>query len=446
MDPIFKAYDIRGIYPSELDEGKAQRISRAFTRYLKARKLVLGYDSRLSSPALRHPFIKGAALEGAEVTDIGMVGTDVLYFALGHYGFQGGAMITASHNPKEYNGLKLLREGVVPLSEDCGLPEVAALFQSISEVKEEVGEESLHKEVYPDYCDHVLSFVEEKSLKPMRVVMDAGNGVAGLVAKEVFSRLPKIEVIPLNFTPDGNFPNHEPNPQLEANREQIEKAVPAMCADLGIAWDGDGDRCFFIDDRGHFVEGYYITALLIEAVLRKHPGEKIIFDTRLTWANLEAAAKFGGIPIVSRAGHSFIKARMREENALFGGEVSGHYYFRDNFYADNGMIPALLIMDLLSMRQATMSEVLEPLRRKYFISGEINISVANPEALFPKVQSAFSHGQISHLDGLSVEFPDWRFNLRSSQTEPLVRLNLEARNEALAREMTDKLLRLLREK
>ncbi len=443
MDPIFKAYDIRGIYPDELDEGKAERISRAFVRYLDAKKLVLGYDARLSSPPLRRSFIKGASLEGAEVTDIGMVGTDVLYFALGRYGYDGGVMITASHNPKEYNGFKLLKAGVVPLSEDQGLPEVASLYQDLPASTAQLEEKCLHREVFVDYVDHVLSFVDSHLLQPMRIVMDAGNGVAGLQAREIFLRLPQVEAIPLNFTPDGNFPNHEPNPQLEVNREQIRQTALAMQADLGIAWDGDGDRCFFIDDRGQFVEGYYVTALLIEAVLRKQPGAKVIFDSRLTWANLETADRFGGIPILSRAGHSFIKARMREEDAVFGGEVSGHYYFRENFYADNGMIPALFIMDLLSVRRTRMSDLLAPLRQKYFISGEINIPIRDPGAIFSKLQSTFSRGRITHIDGLSVEFPAWRFNLRSSQTEPLVRLNVEAKSESLVREMTDQLMCLI---
>jgi len=442
LEQIFKAYDIRGIYPEELDERKAYRIGRAFIRYLGTGNLIIGHDARLSSPSLSEAFSAGALEEKCQVTHAGMVSTDMVYFALGYYGYQGACMVTASHNPSQYNGFKLLKEGVIPLSGDSGLPEVAKLYEKM-ESREFPAKSYLKRDVYPDYVKHVLSFIEPKKIQPMKVVMDTGNGVAGVVAQHVFSPLPQIKIVPLNFTPDGRFPAHEPNPQLAENREQIVKAVLEEKADLGIAWDGDGDRCFFIDDQGQFVEGYYITALLIEAILRKYPGEKVIFDNRLIWANIEAARRNNGFPILNRAGHSFIKARMRKENAVFGGEASGHYYFRENFYADNGMIPALLILELLSVRGMRMSRLIAPLQEKYFISGEINVRVEEPLRLLKKIQKSFSDGQVSLMDGVSVEYPEWRFNLRPSQTEPLIRLNVETRAEKLLKEKTELLLKLI---
>lgn len=443
MEGIFKAYDIRGVYPQELDEKKAYRIGRAFARLLGLKELVIGHDARLSSPSLSEAFSAGALKENCQVTHAGMVSTDMVYFALGYYGYQGACMVTASHNPAEYNGFKLLKENVIPLSGDSGLPELSSLYDQI-EFQPYPPPEVKRRDIYQDYASHVLSFIEPDLVRPMKVVMDAGSGVAGVLARHIFSSLPQIEIIPLNFTPDGRFPAHEPNPLLPENREEIVKAVLEKKADLGIAWDGDADRCFFIDDQGEFVEGYYITALLIEAILRKHPGEKVIFDNRLVWANLETARKNKGIPLLNRAGHSFIKARMRQENAIFGGEASGHYYFRDNFYADNGMIPALLILELLSVRGMKMSQLVQPLKSKYFISGEINIRVEDPGKLLLKVREAFSDGEASFLDGVSVEYPEWRFSLRPSQTEPLVRLNVEALNEELLKKKTSQLLELLK--
>jgi phosphomannomutase len=405
---------------------------------------VIGHDARLSSPALSQAFAAGALEEGCQVTHVGMVSTDMVYFALGYYGYQGACMVTASHNPAEYNGFKLLKENVVPLSGESGLPELASLYEKM-DFRPYSPPRMAKRDIYEDYTNHVLSFIESRLIRPMKVVMDAGNGVAGMVAKHVFSSLPQIQIVPLNFIPDGRFPSHEPNPQLQENRQEIVQAVREEKADLGIAWDGDADRCFFIDDRGEFVEGYYITALLIEAILRKHPGEKVIFDNRLIWANLEAARRNKGIPLLNRAGHSFIKARMRQENAIFGGEASGHYYFRENFYADNGMIPALLILELLSVKNLKMSELVQPLKSRYFISGEINIQVKDPGELLQRTREAFSDGEISLLDGVSVDYPEWRFNLRPSQTEPLVRLNVEAKSAELLEKKTSELLEFLKQ-
>jgi phosphomannomutase len=436
---IFKAYDIRGIVPEELDEEKVYRIGRAFIRYLKVDRLVSGYDARLSSPALSSAFLAGTTAEGAQTTDIGLVGTSVLYFSLGAFQFPAGAMITASHNPPQYNGIKLLREKVMPLSSESGLPEVEALYRQIPYASPGPPRVTF-RDVYPEYARHVLSFIDPTIIRPMKVVMDASNGVAGLEADATFTHLPMLTIFRLNFTPDGHFPNHGPNPELAENRNQIAAEVLRQGADLGIVWDGDGDRCYFIDNHGQFVEGYFITALLIEAILRKHPGEKVLFDPRLVWANFDQAQAFGGIPLVNRAGHSFIKTRMRQENAIFGGEMSGHYYFRENFYADNGMIPALLVLELLSRRGISLSDLLQPLRQKYHISGEINVRVSDPSKLLAEVEQTYADGRITHLDGLSVEYADWRFNLRSSQTEPLVRLNVEAKSEQRMAEMRDQLV------
>ena len=497
MAGIFKAYDVRGVVPEELDEPRAHRLGRAFVRFLihpdesqihpneshihpnesqdrrftgdptdqrftgdptihpaQALSVVVGHDARLSSPSLAEAFIAGATDEGAEVTTIGLVGTCLTYFALGAHRFGAGAMITASHNPKQYNGFKLLRAGVVPLSGESGLPEVAALYQGISAEpftalegrRSRAGSSTPVRflDVYADYSRHVLGFIQADRILPLKVVLDAGNGAAGLAAQRVFEALPQVRTIPLNFQPDGNFPAHEPNPQLAENRREIEERIRAERADLGIAWDGDGDRCYFLDEEGRFIDGYYITALLIEAILRRYPGEKVIFDTRLTWANLDAARAFSGVPLINRAGHSFIKARMRAEGAIFGGEVSGHFYFRRNFFADDGMIPALLILELLSTRREKLSQLVRPLEEKYPISGEINVQVADVDALLAEMEGRYADGAIDHLDGLSVEYPQWRFNLRPSQTEPLVRLNVEARQRELVEEKTAELLALLR--
>ncbi|MCX5975594.1 MAG: phosphomannomutase/phosphoglucomutase [Coprothermobacterota bacterium] len=463
MAGIFKAYDVRGVVPEELDEPRAYRLGRAFVRFLthsnerqigpaQALTVVVGHDARLSSPSLAEAFIAGATDEGAEVTAIGLVGTCQTYFALGAHCFGAGAMITASHNPKQYNGFKLLRAGVVPLSGESGLPEVSALYQGISAEPTAMLDSrragarhaAPHLDIYAEYSRHVLSFIQADRILPLKVVLDAGNGAAGLAAQRVFEALPQVRTIPLNFQPDGNFPAHEPNPQLPENRCEIEERIRAEGADLGIAWDGDGDRCYFLDEKGRFIDGYYITALLIEAILRRRPGEKVIFDTRLTWANLDATHAFGGIPLINRAGHSFIKARMRAEGAIFGGEVSGHFYFRDNFFADDGMIPALLILELLSARGEKLSQLVGPLEEKYPSSGEINVQAADVDALLAEIERRYADGTIDHLDGLSVEYPQWRFNLRSSQTEPLVRLNVEARQRELVEKKTAELLALLR--
>ncbi|MGH9462320.1 MAG: phosphomannomutase/phosphoglucomutase, partial [Vicinamibacteria bacterium] len=339
---VFKAYDIRGIVPDELDADLARRVGRAFIEYLDAQSIAIGRDMRESSPAFAHALCEGAMAGGARVTDIGMTTTDMVYFAVPHFELEGGAMVTASHNPKEYNGFKLVREGALALSGDAGIKEIKEWILSGRKFPDKPGGSRIEKDILPDYVRHVRSFIDTSVLTPFRVVMDAANGMAGAVAPAIFSDLP-FQRVEMYFEPDGSFPNHEANPLVEENRRAIIERVLDEKADLGIAWDGDGDRCFFIDDRGGFVPGDFLTALLAEAFLLKDPGSTIIYDVRASWAVKDTVEKLGGQALMNRVGHAFIKKRMREENAVFGGEISGHFYFRENYFADNGMIPALLI-------------------------------------------------------------------------------------------------------
>jgi phosphomannomutase len=426
---IFKAYDIRGLYPSELDEGVARLAGRAFVAYLQARRIGVARDMRLSSPALARAFIEGATAQGADVVDYGMLGTDMLYFAVCRDGLDGGAQITASHNPKDYNGMKLVGREALPLSGDAG----------ISDMREMIVHDRLPAPAAPPgrvtagdivdaYVEKVLSFIDPTIVRPFHVVLDAGSGMAGLVAPRIFARLP-CRTTTLCFEIDGTFPNHEANPLIEENRRDITDRVIAERADIGIAWDGDADRCFFIDGGGAFVPGDFITALLAEAFLLRSPGEKIVYDVRASYAVRDTVARYGGEALMNRVGHAFFKKRMREAGAVFGGEVTGHYYFRDFYYADNGFIPALLILELMSKKGQTLAALLAPLREKYFISGEINTrvgSMAEIDATLEALAARYADGRVYRMDGVSVEYPDWHFNVRPSNTEPLLRLNLEA--------------------
>jgi phosphomannomutase len=426
---IFKAYDIRGLYPSELDEGVARLAGRAFVAYLQARRIGVARDMRLSSPALARAFIEGATAQGADVVDYGMLGTDMLYFAVCRDGLDGGAQITASHNPKDYNGMKLVGREALPLSGDAG----------ISDMREMIVHDRLPAPAAPPgrvtagdivdaYVEKVLSFIDPTIVRPFHVVLDAGSGMAGLVAPRIFAQLP-CRTTTLCFEIDGTFPNHEANPLIEENRRDITDRVIAERADIGIAWDGDADRCFFIDGGGAFVPGDFITALLAEAFLLRSPGEKIVYDVRASYAVRDTVARYGGEALMNRVGHAFFKKRMREAGAVFGGEVTGHYYFRDFYYADNGFIPALLILELMSKKGQTLAALLAPLREKYFISGEINTrvgSMAEIDATLEALAARYADGRVYRMDGVSVEYPDWHFNVRPSNTEPLLRLNLEA--------------------
>jgi phosphomannomutase len=421
-------------------------IGQGFVAYLKARRIAVSRDMRLSSPSVAAAFIEGARAQGADVVDYGLMGTDMMYFAVARDGHDGGAQITASHNPKEYNGIKLVRREAFPLSGDAGIGDIRDMIANghLPPAALKAGSVS-HSDIVTDYIEHVLSFIDESIIAPFNVVLDAGNGIAGMVAPRLFQQLPP-RVTPLCFEVDGTFPNHEANPLIEENRRDIVERVKRDGADIGIAWDGDADRCFFIDGTGEFIAGDFITALLAEAFLLKHPGAKIVYDVRASYAVKDIVAKYGGTALMNRVGHAFFKRRMREEGAIFGGEVTGHYYFRDNFYADNGFIPALLILELMSRKGQTLRELLEPLRAKYFISGEINTRVSDMRTVQDKIDglaARYTDGRVYTLDGISAEFPDWHFNVRPSNTEPMLRLNLEATTPELMEEKRDEVLQFI---
>ncbi len=445
---IFKAYDVRGLYPQEVNEDAARQIGRGFVAYLKAKRIAVSRDMRLSSPSMAAAFIEGARMQGCDVVDYGMMGTDMLYFAVARDKHDGGVQVTASHNPKEYNGIKMVRQEAFPLSGDAGINDIRDMIAAGTLPPPAPAPGTLTQaDVVADYVTHVLSFVDLSIIKPYNVVLDGGSGMAGLVAPLLFAHLPTKKLTTLCFEIDGTFPNHEANPLIEENRRDITARVIAEKADIGIAWDGDADRCFFLDGQGEFVPGDFITALLAEAILIKHPGQKIIYDLRASYAVKDTAAKYGSEALMNRVGHAFIKRRMREANAIFGGEVTGHYYFRDNFYADNGFIPALMILELMSRKGKTLHELLAPLRAKYFISGEINTRVSDVKKAQEKIAGLAGHykaGRVYTMDGISAEFPDWHFNVRGSNTEPMLRLNLEALTEPLMEEKRDEVLAFIR--
>jgi phosphomannomutase len=445
---IFKAYDVRALYPVELNEDAAFKIGRAYVAYLNAARIAVSRDMRVSSPSLCAAFIEGATTQGADVVDYGMTSTDMLYFIVVDGQFEGGAMITASHNPKQYNGVKMVRRGAFPLSGDAGIGEIRDMVtkDAIPAPTRPQGKVT-HADALQDYIKKVMSFIDVPSVKPFNVVLDAGCGMAGLVAPHLFDRLP-CKTTKLCFTIDGTFPTHEANPLLEENRADIIARVVEDKADIGIAWDGDADRCFFIDGHGEFIAGDFITALLAEAFLLKFPNEKIIYDVRASFAVKDIVAAHGGTALMNKVGHAFIKARMRAENAIFGGEVTGHYYFRDYFFCDNGFIPALLILELMSKKGKTLHQLLEPRRVKYFISREINTTVPGQQVVNERLaalKAKYCDGHTYAVDGFSVEYPDWHFNVRASNTEPLLRLNLEARTEALMEKKRHEVLQIIRE-
>ena len=444
---IFKAYDVRGLYPSEINGTVARLIGRGFVAYLGAKRIGVSRDMRVSSPAIAAAFIDGAREQGADVVDYGMMGTDMLYFASVNDGLEGGAQITASHNPGRYNGIKMVRSGAQPLSGDAGLGDISSMIVNDRLPPPAAARGTLTtRGIVPEYVEKVLSFVDVPVIKPFKVVLDAGSGMAGLVAPLLFDRLP-CKVTTLCFEIDGTFPNHEANPLLEENRADITAEVVRQKADIGIAWDGDADRCFFIDGSGEFISGDFITALLAEAFLLKHPGATVIYDLRASHAVKDTAAKYGGTALMNRVGHAFIKQRMRKEDALFAGEVTGHYYFRDYFYADNGFIPALLILELMSKKNQSLRDLLAPFREKYFISGEINTKLRSMDEVPAKlaaIEATYRDAAIAKLDGVSVDYPDWHFNVRASNTEPLLRLNLEAATPAEMERRRDEVLSIIR--
>jgi phosphomannomutase len=444
---IFKAYDVRGTYPDEVHEDAARAIGAGFVHYLTAKRIGVGRDMRLSSPALAAAFIDGASAQGAEVIDFGMIPTDALYFAVATEKLDGGVEITASHNPKQYNGMKMVRREAFPLSGDAGISDIRDMIAA-GRVPPATPRPGVIQErnIVAPYVEHVLSFIDPAVIRPFKVVLDAGSGMAGLIAPKLFDALPG-RTTRLCFEIDGRFPNHEANPLIEENRRDITERVVAEQADIGIAWDGDADRCFFIDGSGEFVPGDFVTALLAEAFLLKHPGTTIIYDLRASYAVKDVVERYGGKALMNRVGHAFFKRRMRETDAIFGGEVTGHYYFRDNFYADNGFIPALLMLELMSKKGQSLQQLLAPLRERYFISGEINTKLKSMDAVPAKLEeiaARYADGEQYKLDGISVEYPDWHFNVRPSNTEPLLRLNLEATTPEMMASRRDEVIELIR--
>jgi len=429
---IFKAYDIRGFYGSEMDETTALAIGRAFARVLgrlrgkapSELRIGLGRDMRLTAPAMAAELRDGMIFEGATVLDAGMVATEMLYHLVGSRELDGGAMVTASHNPKAYTGVKLVREGALALSGEAGIGDVRREIEA--GLGHAPGGGSFEEvDVWGEYREHALSFIDPAKVRPMKLVVDGGNGMAGPMVEPILRKL-GLELEEMYFEPNGEFPDHEPNPLLEENRRMIVERVRGAGVDLGIAWDGDADRCFFIDGEGEFCDGDFICALLARAALAKNPGATILYDPRSSRAVPDLVAAEGGRSALSRVGHAFFKARMREEGAVFGGEVSGHYYFRDFWCADSGTIPALLMLELLSQDERSLAELMEEFRSRYFISGEINSEVDDPEAKMAEIAERYSDGELTRLDGISVDYPEWHFNVRPSNTEPLLRLNLES--------------------
>jgi phosphomannomutase len=429
---IFKAYDVRGLYGQDIDGDVAEQVGRAFVRVLASLgeketsdlRVGLGRDMRLTAPELAARYRQGMISEGARVLDAGQVGTEMLYYLVGSRELDGGLMCTASHNPKAYTGAKLVRDGAIALSGDSGIGEIRDLvLGGLGEAPG--GGDAEEVELYDEFHQAALRFIDPAQVRPLKVVVDGGNGMAGPMVGPILERL-GLDLVTTYWTPDGNFPDHEPNPMLEENRRFIVQRVRESGADLGIAWDGDADRCFFIDDTGTFVDGDFLTALLAETLLRTQPGAAILYDVRASWAVPDTVKRAGGVPYINRVGHAFFKTRMQAEGSLFGGEVSGHYYFHDFYNADSGTIPALLILELLGRTGARLSELLGPLRARYFISGEVNSTVDDARAKMALIEERYGDARLGHLDGISVDYEDWHFNVRPSNTEPLLRLCLES--------------------
>ena len=438
----FNAYDVRGRIPEQLNEEVAYRIGRAYAAFLKPKEVVVGYDIRLSSQKICQALINGLTDAGVNVSNIGQCGTEEIYFATSHLNMGGGIVVTASHNPKEFNGMKFVREDSKPISSDTGLKEIKALAELNEFRLAEKKGETTTVDVKQAYIEHLISYIDIPSLKPLKVVCNAGNGGAGLAIDLLEEHLP-IEFIKIYHEADGNFPNGVPNPLLEENRQPTVDAIIEHQADLGIAWDGDFDRCFFFDERGTYIEGYYIVGLLAETFLKKQPGEKIVHDPRLIWNTVEVVKQFGGEPILCKSGHTFIKEKMRNMDAIYGGEMSAHHYFRDFFYCDSGMIPWLLITELLSVSGRKFSSLVENRKQAFPASGEINRKVEDVTKVIEKVQSIYSDVALSvdFTDGLSMDMGEWRFNLRKSNTEPFIRLNVESlANQALMETKTQEIL------
>ena len=441
---IFKAYDVRGIYPTELNEEIAYNIGRAFVAFMGVDRVAVGRDMRVSGPAIAGSLMQGMAHQGAEVIDLGLTSTDELYFAVGKFGYPAGVMVTASHNPAEYNGLKMCRAEAMPVSDETGLLDIRDMILE-NRIPEPTGQGKIvEHDVLDAYVEHALTFIDRTTLRPLKIVADAGNGMAGMTLPRVFSQL-SCELIPLYFELDGSFPNHEANPIEPENIVDLQKKVRETGADVGVAFDGDADRMFLVDEHGVFVGGDMVTAMVAQRLLTRHPGAAIVYNLICSRSVPQTIEASGGRPIRERVGHSFIKATMRREDAIFGGEHSGHFYFRDNWYADSGMIAFLSTLELLSAANKPLSEVLKPVD-PYVRSGEINSEVRDIKAVITRVEEHYraAGAQIDTLDGLTIEFPDWWFNLRASNTQPLLRLNVEASDDAQLKEKTDEVLGMIR--
>ena len=438
----FKAYDVRGRVPDELNDDVAYRIGRAYAAFVRAERVAVGRDIRLSSPQLAAALMRGLTDAGVDVLDIGVVGTEIVYFATFHEQLDGGIMVTASHNPPDYNGMKMVRAESRPISADNGLEEIRALAERDEFAAPRRPGRVTRHDVMGAYIKHLLGYVDVEGLAPLKIVVNAGNGGAGPIVDLLEPHLP-FELVKLYHEPDGTFPNGVPNPMIERNRAATIARIRESGADLGLAWDGDFDRCFFFDEKGGFIEGYYIVGLLAQSFLEKHPGQRIVHDPRLTWNTVDIVEQAGGQAVQSKSGHAFIKHTMREADAVYGGEMSAHHYFRGFSYADSGMIPWLLLTEIMSRRGAKLSELVRERQAKFPASGEINRRVDDAPATVERIEADYAPNALSveHVDGLSVEFADWRFNLRSSNTEPLLRLNVESRGDAaLMRRKTDELL------
>ncbi|MBS1707130.1 MAG: phosphomannomutase/phosphoglucomutase [Armatimonadetes bacterium] len=443
----FKAYDVRGKVPGELNPEIARAIGRAYARQTGAKTVCVGYDIRLSGPELAEALTGGLNEEGTSVVDLGMVGTEMVYFATAAYGYDGGVMITASHNPPEYNGMKMVRQESRPISGDTGLYDIEKDAADILAGQVAPGGKSAtnsKKDAYPDFVQHLLQVCPPSGLKGFKVLASPGNGAAGVAMEALMPHVP-LQVTKMMFEPDGHFPNGVPNPILEESRAPVVEAMKTGQYDLGIAWDGDYDRCFFVDERGEFIEGYYLVGLLAQSILADNPGAAIIYDPRLTWNTLEIVEQHGGRPVMCKSGHAFIKEKMRAENAVYGGEMSAHHYFKSHWYCDSGMIPMLLTLRLMAQTGKSLGELVGGMMDRYPCSGEINSTVADVKATLAAVEAKYQGGEIDRTDGLSIEFQDWRFNLRGSNTEPVIRLNVETRGDKnLLAAKTEEILAIVR--
>jgi phosphomannomutase len=442
--PAFKAYDVRGKVPDELNSDLVYRIGRAYADEVKPKTVCIGRDIRLSGPEFASELARGLTEAGVDVVDLGLIGTEMVYFATAKYDYDGGIMITASHNPPEYNGFKFVRKESRPISSDTGLNEIEE--RAFHEKWERTGKGALrHADVYDDFVDHLLGVVDTTQFTPLKVLCDIGNGAAGISLAKLLLRLPLNPTLH-HLPPDGTFPNGVPNPILPEARASAEAEIKKGGYDFGVAWDGDYDRCFFLDAHGNFIEGYYIVGLLAQALLHDKPGQTIVYDPRLTWNTLDIVARMGGRAEICKSGHAFIKEKMRDVNAIYGGEMSAHHYFRSHWYCDSGMIPFLLVARLLSASGKSLHELVGQMMANFPCSGEINSEVADVKKVLEDVEKAYGpNGEVSRLDGLSVEFDEWRFNLRGSNTEPVIRLNVESRhNPALLEEKTQELLKIIR--